>query len=89
MADGLNREQAKELVRAASKPRASKPAKGRGVAKGKAKLPTERTLRTSDGVKVIAQARKGLDIDAWIEALEDATRQAQSMREPQGEQTAA
>jgi ParB family chromosome partitioning protein len=68
VSEGLNRDQAKELVRVA---RARKPAarsKGRG---GKPKLPTIRTIKTERG-KVTVENRKGLDPTTTLEALREA-----------------
>jgi ParB family transcriptional regulator, chromosome partitioning protein len=53
----------------------TKPAKGRGVSKSKA-LPNERTIRTDEGIKVIATGRKGLTVEAWVKALRYALNQA-------------
>jgi ParB family chromosome partitioning protein len=78
VAEGLSRAETVEAVkRAASRPRAGG-SKGRG---GRPKLPTERSVKTTGGVKVIAQARKGLDLSAWLEALEEAALQVRAKLE--------
>ena len=68
-------------------------AKGRGASQTKPKLPSERTLKAGAGLKVSVTGRKGFDVLAWVEALEDATRQARAKLEPAagrvGEQEAA
>jgi ParB family transcriptional regulator, chromosome partitioning protein len=75
VSEGLSRAEAVEVVRkASSKPRVSG-GQGRGV---KAKLPTERGVRTKNGAKVTVAMRKGFDVPTWIEALEDALGQARS-----------
>jgi ParB family transcriptional regulator, chromosome partitioning protein len=78
-----SREEAKAIVRqVASKPRATSSKKSRGASKGKPKLPPERIVKTTKGLKVVVTGRKGFDVLDWIEALEDATRQARSKLEP-------
>jgi hypothetical protein len=64
---------------------------GRGATKGKPKLPTERIVKVDGGFKVTVSGRKGFDVLAWVEMLEDATRQARAKLEPaeQGGETAA
>ena len=56
-----------------------------------AKLPTERTLKVDGGFKVTVAGRKGFDVAAWVEVLEDAARQARARLEPaeQDDQAAA
>ena len=50
---------------------------GQGATKAKpAELPTERSVRDDGGLKVVVSGRKGFDVLAWIEALENATAQA-------------
>jgi ParB family transcriptional regulator, chromosome partitioning protein len=75
VAEKLSRAETVEAVRAASKPRVGK---GRGVGKAKAKLPAEWVIKTTGGLKVVVSGRKGFDVPAWIEALEDALGQARS-----------
>jgi ParB family transcriptional regulator, chromosome partitioning protein len=91
VAEGLSRAETVEAVRqAASKPRAGKSkAKGSGASNPTSRLPTERTLKTAGGIKVIARARKGIDLLAWAEALEEAARQVRAKLESVEEQVAA
>jgi ParB family transcriptional regulator, chromosome partitioning protein len=89
VAEGLSRAETVEVVRrATTKPRAGG-SKGGVASKGKPKLPTERTVKSVGGLKVIVQGRKGFDVEAWIEALEDAARQAKARRVPPVEEQAA
>jgi ParB family chromosome partitioning protein len=64
--------------------------RGRG-GKAAPKLPTERSLRSAGGIKVVCSGRKGFDVGAWVEALEDAARQARAKLEAEqgGDQAAA
>jgi ParB family transcriptional regulator, chromosome partitioning protein len=62
----LKRDDLRDRVKA-SKP----PKKGRGVAKGKAKLKTSVVLRTSAGVKITAERTKGLDAAVLLGAAEE------------------
>jgi ParB family transcriptional regulator, chromosome partitioning protein len=91
VAEGLSRDETVEAVqRIASKPRAGgAKGKGRSVAPGKPKLPTERTVKTSSGVKVVASARKGLDVLAWLEAIEEAASLVRAKLQPVEDQDAA
>ena len=85
-----SREDAKVIVRQVAAGKAkSAGAKGRGASKGKLKLPSERTLKTAGGIKVIAQGRKGFDVLAWVEALRDALDQATAKLEQEGETATA
>jgi ParB family chromosome partitioning protein len=89
VAEKLSRAETVEAVRqVASKPRAGG-SKGRGASKGKPKLPSERTVKSIGGLKVIVQGRKGFDVEAWIEALEDAARQVKARRVSLVEEQAA
>lgn len=69
----LKRDDLRERTKAATK---SKP-KRAGGATTKAKLPTERTLKTSAGLKVTVSGRKGFDPLAMLEALREATRRVE------------
>jgi ParB family chromosome partitioning protein len=91
VSEGLNRSEVIEVVRqAASKPRAgASKGQGRGPAKARPKLPTERTVKTASGLKVVVSGRKGFDTLAWFEAMEDATRQVRAKLEPTEGQDAA
>jgi ParB family transcriptional regulator, chromosome partitioning protein len=72
VAEKLNRAETVEAVRqVATKPRPGTSKKGRGVAKGKPKLPTERTMRTSVGLKVTVEGRKGIEPAAMVAALQE------------------
>jgi ParB family transcriptional regulator, chromosome partitioning protein len=88
---GLNRSEAIEVVRQAeSKPRpGGSKAKGRGASKGGPRLPTERTLKTAGGLKVTVAGRKGFDLPAWLEAMEDAARQVRAKLESVEDHAAA
>ena len=91
VAEGLTRAETVEAVRQATgkaRPVGSK-GKGRGVGKDKSKLPTERTIRTQGGAKVTVAMRKGFDVLAWVEAMEDAIRQVRAMLEQTEGQEAA
>jgi ParB family transcriptional regulator, chromosome partitioning protein len=62
----------KATVDAVARRRAS--SKGRGASKGRGgkvapKLPTERTIKTSSGLKVVVSARKGFDLLTLVESL--------------------
>jgi ParB family chromosome partitioning protein len=53
--------------------------KGRGASKAKpAKLPTERTFKTSAGIKIVASARKGFDSATLLASLEEAAAKVQA-----------
>ncbi len=68
----LSRSETVEAVRKA----ASKPGRA-GGSKAKAaqlQIPTERSVRTDGGVKIVARYKKGLSVEAWAEALEEAAR---------------
>jgi ParB family transcriptional regulator, chromosome partitioning protein len=56
--------------------------KDRGASKGKAKLPTERTLKVDGGFKVTVSGRKGFDEASWAEVLKDALDQVTAKLEP-------
>ena len=62
----LKRDDLRDRVKA-SRP----PGKGRGVAKGKAKLKTSVVFRTSAGVKITAERTKGLDAAVLLGAAEE------------------
>lgn len=83
-AEGLNRAETVEMVRKEFEGKAvgAGGVKGRGPGKDRPKHPTERTVRTSGGIKVIAQARKGFDVLTWVEALREALEQATAKLEP-------
>jgi ParB-like chromosome segregation protein Spo0J len=68
----MTRAEAKAAVRerVASKPKAGG-SKGRGATKNKPKLPDDRTLKTSVGLKVTVTARKGFDLLTLLAALEE------------------
>ena len=73
----LSRDETVEVVRQvvetekASKPKAGgSKGKGRGANKGKPKLPTERTIKTSVGLKVTVEGRKGIEPATMLTALE-------------------
>jgi ParB family chromosome partitioning protein len=83
VSEGLSRAATIEAVR-----KASKQSRG-GKKPAKRSDPAERTLRTSAGVKVVATHKKGLSLEAWIEALEEATLLARSKREASEDQAAA
>jgi ParB family chromosome partitioning protein len=69
----LTRDETVEAVRqVATKPRPGSQ-KGRGGLKGKPKLPTERTIKTSVGLKVTVEGRKGIKAATLVAALEEAT----------------
>jgi ParB family chromosome partitioning protein len=82
------REQAKTIVRKAaeSRPRAGG-SKGRGASKGKAKLPTERTVKTAGGLKVTVAGRKGFDPASMLAALREVVAKIEA--EQMGDQVAA
>ena len=67
----MSRAETVEAVRKAS--RATH--KGRGTAKAKPKLPTERTIKLDGGFKVVVTGRKGFDEAAWAELLRAALEQ--------------
>ena len=85
VSEGLKRDEVVEVVRQAT----GRGAKGRGVAKARPKLPTERMVRTAGGLKVTVSGRKGFDVLAWLEAMEDATRQVRAKLEAVEGQDAA
>jgi ParB family transcriptional regulator, chromosome partitioning protein len=62
----LRRDDLRDRVKASKPPR-----KGRGVAKGKAKLKTSVVFRTSAGVKITAERTKGLDPAVLLAAAEE------------------
>lgn len=80
VAEGLSRDQTAEVVRRAARASGSK-SRGRGA---KSKLPAERTYKASGGLKVVVTGRKGFDVLAWVEALEEAALAARGKLE-QGE----
>ena len=71
----LTRDETVQAVRqATTRPRPTATArKGRGGLKSKPKLPTERTIRTSLGLKVTVEGRKGIEPAAMVAALREAT----------------
>ncbi len=69
VAEGLSRAETVEEVRRASKP--GRAGKGRG-AKAKPRKGTERVIRTSAGLKVTIESRRGLDGAAILAALDEA-----------------
>jgi ParB family transcriptional regulator, chromosome partitioning protein len=74
VAEGLNRAEAVQEVRRAESRSTVKRAgakKGRGGAKPK--LPTERTIKTSVGLKVTVEGRKGIEPAAMVAALREVT----------------
>jgi ParB family chromosome partitioning protein len=72
VSEGLSRAETVEAVRrAASKPKAGG-AKGRGVAKGKPKLPTIRVIKTVAGPRLTIEHRKGIDPSTLLAALREA-----------------
>jgi ParB family chromosome partitioning protein len=71
VAGELTRDEASKAVRRAAGGKAG--AKGRGGAKGKARRPTARVLRTSDGYRITAEHRRGVDAESLLVALEEAT----------------
>lgn len=78
VAEGLSREETAEVVRQVA-PKAPKSAgKGRGAgvkAKAKPKGPvllTEAKHKAANDIRIIGTRRKGFDLAAWLEALEDA-----------------
>jgi ParB family chromosome partitioning protein len=72
VSEGLSRAETVEAVRkASSRPRPAS-SKGRGGAGGKQKLPTEATIRTAAGLKIVATARKGFDRATLAAALREA-----------------
>jgi ParB family transcriptional regulator, chromosome partitioning protein len=92
MAEDLTRTQADEMVRERAAEGKSKGEKGRAgrpssnpPGKPPGKPPTERTIRTSTGVKIVATARKGLPWAAVVQALEEATATARAKVEGDGE----
>jgi ParB family transcriptional regulator, chromosome partitioning protein len=71
VSEGLNRSEAIAAVRqVASKPRAGGSKKSRGPAKPK--LPTIRAIKTSVGLKVTVEGRRGVNLGEAIAALEEA-----------------
>jgi ParB family transcriptional regulator, chromosome partitioning protein len=69
VAEGLSRAETVEAVkRAASRPRAGG-AKGRGA---KARKVTERVIRTTTGIRVTLEYRKGIDVPSALAALDEA-----------------
>jgi ParB family chromosome partitioning protein len=92
VSQGLSRDATVELVgqvKALEKPKEDKPkakgGKGRGAtSKPKVKLPTERTIRTTTGLKIVATARKGFDGTMLEQALEEALATARAEIRPQG-----
>jgi ParB family transcriptional regulator, chromosome partitioning protein len=96
-AEGLSRDETAQVVRQVAESKAggkttrARVSKGRGASKGKPKLPSERTMKVDGGFKVTVSGRKGFDVLAWVEVLEDAARQARAKLEPaeQGGETAA
>jgi ParB family chromosome partitioning protein len=88
VAEETPREQAKAIVR--SRAAASRPAqKGRGdKAKARAKLPTERTIRTTAGLKVTVSGRRGIDPLALVESLREALATAEGELPTAGEDAA-
>jgi ParB family transcriptional regulator, chromosome partitioning protein len=94
ISEKLSRAETVEVVRqkakaGGGKSKAASSKKSRGPGKGKVELPTERTLKTAVGIKVVASARKGFDVATWIQALEDAVRQAREKLDPGDDQAAA
>jgi ParB family transcriptional regulator, chromosome partitioning protein len=89
VSEGLSRDEIVEVVRkASSKPGRAGASKAKGKGATPKPLPTERTIKTSSGIKVIAQARKGFDVLAWVEALEDALQQARAKVDESSPETA-
>jgi ParB family transcriptional regulator, chromosome partitioning protein len=84
--EGLKRDEVVEVVRQAIGRSVKTTAKGRGA---KPKLPTERTVRTSTGFKVVVSHRKAFDVLACVEALRYALDQMTAKLEPAEEQEAA
>jgi ParB family chromosome partitioning protein len=77
VAEKLSRAETVEAVRQASKP--SRAGGARRVA-GQNKEPAERSLKTAGGhqVIVVAKGNKGLSVQDWVEALEEAVRVVRS-----------
>jgi hypothetical protein len=68
-----------EVERVAPKKSRTSATKGRGTSKGKPlKLPTERTIKTSAGIKIVASARKGFDDVLLLAMLEEAVAQVRA-----------
>ena len=76
----LTRDETVQAVRqATTKPTpARSTGKGRGGPKGKPKLPTERTMKTSVGLKVTVEGRKGIEPAAMVAALREVTAKVES-----------
>jgi ParB family chromosome partitioning protein len=72
----MTRDEAIEVVRRASGGKAG--AKGRGGARGKARRPTARVLRTSGGYRITAEHRRGVDLEALLAALREAADQVEA-----------
>ena len=77
----LKRDDLRQRVKESRPPRAGQ-GKGRGTAKGKPKLPTERTVRLNGGARVTVASRKGFDAASWVEMLEEAARKARATLAP-------
>lgn len=84
----MTRDETIAAVRQA-KPRSTVERKGKGRGPAKPKLPLERSVRTSGGLKVTVSGRKGFDATAWAEALEEAARVARASIEGSGDEAAA
>jgi len=90
VSEGLSRAEAVQEVRRAESRSTVKRApvgKGRGGPRSRPKLPTERTIRTSLGLKVTVEGRKGIEPAAMIAALREAAIKVES--ELAGDQAAA
>jgi ParB family transcriptional regulator, chromosome partitioning protein len=91
VSEGLSRAETAEVVRQVAERKAPRVSsgKGRGASKGKPKLPTTRTIKTTGGFKVTIEHRKGFDAASLVTALEEATSKARAEIGPADEQAAA
>ena len=81
VSEGLSRAEAVQGVRQAearSTVKRQGPARRAGGAKSRPKLPTERTIKTSVGLKVTIEGRKGIEPAAMVAALREATAKVES-----------
>ena len=86
MAEGLSRAETVRAVRNVVN-RSPKVASGKGRGGAKPRKVTERVIRTEAGVRVTLECKKGLDREAVLAALREATAQVEA--EPGNDQVAA
>jgi ParB family chromosome partitioning protein len=78
----------RERVASKSKGESGKGRGGKATSKPKAKLPIERTIRTTAGLKIVARARKGFDGATLAKALREALETVEGELAPADEDAA-